>query len=48
MPFTLPVSLLIGIQLLTGMFVAPVSTFFPVYLKDLGYTAVLISGIVQF
>jgi len=44
--FTLPITFLLGTQLLVCMVVAPVTTFFPVYLDDLGYSAVLIAGIV--
>ena len=44
--FTVPITLLLGTQLLTCLAVAPVVTFFPVYLDDLGYSAVLIAGIV--
>ena len=44
--FTAPITLLLGAQLLTCMAVAPAATFFPVYLVDLGYSAVLIAGIV--
>ena len=44
--FSLPISLLLGAQLLSCLVVAPVLTFFPVYLVDLGYSAVLIAGIV--
>ena len=40
------VPLLLAVQLLTGIVVAPALTFFPVYLKELGLSAVLISGIV--
>jgi MFS family permease len=40
------VPLLLGVQLLTGIVLAPAVTFFPVYLKELGFSAVLISGIV--
>ncbi len=40
------VPLLLAVQLLTGIVLAPAITFFPVYLKELGLSAVLISGIV--
>ncbi|MCX7031464.1 MAG: MFS transporter, partial [Spirochaetes bacterium] len=40
------VPMLLALQLLTGIVVAPALAFFPVYLKDLGLSAVLISGIV--
>jgi MFS family permease len=39
------VPLLLGVQLLTGIVLAPALTFFPVYLKEIGLSAVLISGI---
>jgi MFS family permease len=39
------VPMLLGVQLLTGIVLAPALTFFPVYLRDLGLSAVLISGI---
>ena len=42
---TLPVFLLMLQQLLAGIVVAPASTFFPVYLKDLGWSALMISAI---
>jgi MFS family permease len=44
--FTAPITLLLGSQLLSCLVVAPAVTFFPVYLDDLGYSAVLIAGIV--
>lgn len=40
------VPLLLAVQLLTGIVLAPALAFFPVYLKDLGFSVVLISGIV--
>jgi len=40
------VPLLLGVQLLTGIVLAPAITFFPVYLKEIGLSAVLISAIV--
>jgi len=44
--FTVPITFLLGTQLLSCLVVAPVATFFPVYLDDLGYSTVLIAGIV--
>ena len=44
-PRSAAVPLLLGVQLLTGIVLAPALTFFPVYLKELGLSAVLISGI---
>jgi MFS family permease len=44
--FTSPISFLLGAQFFSCLLVAPVVTFFPVYLDDLGYSAVLIAGIV--
>ncbi len=44
--FSLPITLLLGVQFLSCLAVAPALTFFPVYLDDLGYSAVLIAGIV--
>jgi len=43
--FTRPVSILLGLQMLSGMVVAPCVALLPVYLSELGFTAVLISGI---
>lgn len=40
------VPLLLAVQLLSGIVLAPAIAFFPVYLKELGLSAVLISGIV--
>jgi DHA1 family tetracycline resistance protein-like MFS transporter len=46
-PARLPaVPLLLAVQLLSGIVLAPALAFFPVYLKELGLSAVLISGIV--
>jgi MFS family permease len=45
-PFTPAVVLLMASQFLWGVLTAPVGTFFPVYFKDLGYSAVLLSQIV--
>jgi MFS family permease len=39
------VPLLLAVQLLTGIVLAPAVTFFPVYLKEIGLSAVLISWI---
>lgn len=44
--FTPPITVLLGTQLLACLAVAPAITFLPVYLDDLGYSAVLIAGIV--
>jgi MFS family permease len=44
--FSLPIALLLGAQLLSCLVAAPVTTFYPVYLDDPGYSAVLIAGIV--
>jgi len=44
--FTVPITLLLGTQLLACLVVAPAITFFPVYLDDLGYSVILIAGIV--
>ena len=38
--------ILLILQFFTGLVTGPVFTFFPVYLQDIGYSAVLISGIV--
>jgi PPP family 3-phenylpropionic acid transporter len=39
------VPLLLAVQLVTGVVLAPVFTFFPVYLKEIGFSVVLISVI---
>jgi MFS family permease len=41
--FTRPIAILFAVQLACGTLLAPVTTFFPVYLKDLGYPFALIS-----
>jgi PPP family 3-phenylpropionic acid transporter len=38
--------MLLGVQLLAGIVLAPASAFFSIYLKEIGYSAVLISAIV--
>jgi MFS family permease len=44
--FTPGVSRLLAAQLFTGIVITPVATFFPVYLQDLGYSVLAISGVV--
>lgn len=41
-----PTLALLALQLMGGMILAPQSTFFPIYVKDLGYSAMLIANIV--
>jgi MFS family permease len=40
-----PILALLALQLMGGMILAPQSTFFPLYIKDLGYSAMLIANI---
>ncbi len=44
--FTRPITALLAVQLASGTLLAPTTTFFPVYLKDLGYPVALISLII--
>jgi predicted MFS family arabinose efflux permease len=44
--FTRPITTLLAAQLACGTLLAPAITFFPVYLKDLGYPVALISLII--
>jgi hypothetical protein len=39
--FTRPITALLAVQLASGTLLAPATTFFPVYLKDLGYPVAL-------
>jgi DHA1 family multidrug resistance protein-like MFS transporter len=41
-----PTLALLALQLMGGMILAPQSTFFPIYVKDLGYSAMLIANLV--
>ncbi len=41
-----PIVTLLGVQLITGVLVSPQGTFFPIYLQDLGFSAVTLSLIV--
>ena len=40
-----PTLALLALQLMGGMILAPQATFFPIYVKDLGYSAMLIANI---
>ncbi|MCD6289034.1 MAG: MFS transporter, partial [Anaerolineae bacterium] len=41
-----PIVTLLILQLMSGMILAPHLTFFPIYVKDLGYSAVVIANII--
>jgi MFS family permease len=45
-PFTPGVSRLLAAQLFAGIVITPAATFFPVYLQDLGFSVLAISGVV--
>ena len=40
-----PIFYLLLVRLMSGMLISPRATFFPIYLKELGYTAVLIASL---
>jgi MFS family permease len=42
---TRPTAALLALQLMSGMILAPHLTFFPIYVKDLGYSAIVIANI---